>query len=169
MRDTKLMKFLCMFCAVFTVGFFVLFLIVDSLNKLNENNTTEFSAVVKSVQCIDTTEDIYYLISVKEYNSDLLVDSIAAESIDSELIGKLREGDAIFFRIKNMYLKNTDDEPALFVPIVSLKTNDYEIFSLSDYNTNITGPAKQAKFVAIVVCMLFFVSSVCLFKKIKVR
>lgn len=110
-----------------------------TVSDYSETNTTEFAATVKDVE-----GDILY---TKEYGAELylLADS---EYIDWDEFRSLQSGQNVYFRIENVWLKQF--ETMDFCHIVSLRTDEKEIFSLDMANKCRGGERKNDDIIGIV-------------------
>ena len=150
-------------CVLFMVGSIGLFVIIDSLDNQSKKNTTELSGTVKKVEFINTEKELHYLIYIEERELILNVSTNISKKINGKLINDLQKGDIVFFRVENEYLSKSD---ASFINIVSLKTNNNEVYSLSDYNQHISKSVKKVRIVPIVLFVFF---SICLLKTVKTK
>lgn len=153
----KFRVFACCLSFLFAIGFLVITATVQSKNNQNENNTTELIATIKDVETVDTNKEVYYLIYVEEYGYVLYISTSISRNIDVDLISDLNERDIIYFRVENECLNQED---ATIMNIVSLKTNDYVVFSLDDYNQYISAAVIYAVSVGMILVVFFIIMGI---------
>jgi hypothetical protein len=92
-----------------------------------ENNTTEFSAVVASINPI-----IFYSIKVEGYNASFGLYT-TGKIVDMDAIVDLKVGDEITFRIMNSEVNrmNSDD----IIELVALRIGETDVITLETFNT----------------------------------
>jgi len=132
-----------------TVGIMVSMMQID---KQTESNTTEYSATVSKVQVTDTGKSSYIEIQIEEYKSHLQISTNVSKNINIDDISNFHSGQRIFFRIKN--IENNQMNNVEFVNIVSLKTEDKDIFTMDDYNHYIRKSAYPARIASIIISLL---------------
>ena len=98
----------------------------------NEKNTTTYSATISRIQTIDKDNNKSYYIYTENYLAVLCISNIDTVT-SQEYLTSLHEGDVIEFRIKNN-LKTFLTKTAVQINVVSLKTEENEIVSLSKTN-----------------------------------
>ena len=153
----KFRVFACCLSFLFAIGFLVITATVQSKNNQNENNTTELIATIKDVETVDTNQEVYYLIYVEEYGYVLYISTSISRNIDVDLISDLNERDIIYFRVENECLNQED---VTIMNIVSLKTNDYVVFSLDDYNQYISDAVIYAVPVGMILVVFFIIMGI---------
>ncbi len=123
--------FISLFVFVGTTG---IFFIAKANMNLQEKDVTYFTAEIKSIEAQHSGFDVSYKIHTTKYIPYLLV----TDGMDSNGLSDLKIGDKITFGVENEYvnlLKSDKKSNAqFFVTVVSLKTNDEEIFTLENYN-----------------------------------
>ena len=97
------------------------------IKKPSEDNTTEFASTVKSLAVEGNGQ--YGIIYVEENEAELIIDF---NIIDIDDFNTLQAGQTIIFRVETIWLKHF--EAGEFMHIVSLRTEEEEILSLSRYN-----------------------------------
>jgi len=109
-------------------GIFVFSFIVE---RPSEQNTTEFSATIESVEVVGEGKDAYGLINTVESDEALQVFNIEIVA-DMDSFRNLSPGQLIYYRIENTWL----GEPTYVraYNIVSLRTSFSEIVTLDSYN-----------------------------------
>ena len=158
----KFKVFVCFLSFLYAIGFLVITVIVQSKNNQNEKNTTELIATIKDVETVDTNKEVYYLIYVEEYGYVLYISTSISRNIDVDLISDLNERDIIYFRVEN---ESLNQEDATIMNIVSLKTNEYVVFSLNDYNQYISAAVSYAVPVGMILVVFFMVMGIALARK----
>ena len=147
---------------IITIG---LIISMSKIDKLNEDNTTLFTATVKSVDVIDTGDEIFAKIYVNEYDTCLQISTNICKYIEIDDICKLKNGQTIFFRIENIKVKQVNKVD--FLNIVSLKTNIQNIYSLGEYNNYICESAYPTRIISTTMALVFLFVSVLYFVKAK--
>ena len=125
---------------IFLVIYSILFVLaVVNLIKMiviysqTENTTTLYSATVKKSPVTSMGGDgIYARIKTEENISEFVLLPYVNEKINIDDVTDLQSGQKIFFRIRNSEVKRMNK--ADFINIVSLKTEEKDIFSLDEYN-----------------------------------
>lgn len=138
---------------------------MSEIDKLNENNTTLFTATVNRVDVIDSGDGIFAKIYVNEYDTCLQISTNICKYIEIDDICKLKNGQTIFFRIENIKVEQMNIVE--FINVVSLKTNTKDIFSLDEYNKYIYNSAQPTRIASIIIALLFLFTSLFCFLKIK--
>jgi hypothetical protein len=124
-----------------------------TVDKKTETNTTELMGTIAKVENIDTGESLYIEIYTTEYKCALYISSRVSKAIDKDDINDLKKGQTIFFRVENNNLEDFDTRN--FSNIVSLKTTEKEILSLSSYNEYAQNAAFPARITCIVIAFIF--------------
>ena len=129
----------------------------------SKSNTTEFTATVKSVKIVGEGARDYCVIYSKEYGNKIITDNVREISDISDFTG-LKEGQLVFFRVENIWLDQSGKIKEMdFIPIVSIRTAEKEIVSLSDYNEYRDNMRLPPTLAAIVVALIFlFISIRCI-------
>lgn len=149
---------------VIGVSVFVIFVslgfvgIINSNSSLKSTDVQVYSGKVESIDKNIVGVDVTYEISVTGYLCDLFIGQEGA-NYDLSVID---EGDIITFSIENKYI-NTFESNAeiindMFVPIVSLKSEHEEIFSLEEYNDNLQRSFKIPLLFCIIVIVVSFLA-----------
>lgn len=115
----------------FLIGALGNIIIMNNMEEFSEGNTTEFMATVVhvNVNAPATTErDILY---TEEYTDKINLLNIR-KFIDMKDFAYIQPGQIIFFRVDNVLLDQFDKIKS--INIVSLRTEEKEIVSLSRYN-----------------------------------
>ena len=143
-------------------------IVVNAIEIPSEENTTEFSATVKSVEMIEEGAYESWGIYLEEYYGPLTV-STRRGVIDMDDLNSMKPGQIVFFRIENVWLKNFEEQP--FHTVVSLRTEDREIASLSDCVERIMDRNNGVTIVGVIsmlISLLIFIHCILLFKGINV-
>lgn len=144
--------------AVFLFGTVGILVSMTQIDKKTENNTTYYSATVSKVQVTDTGRGSYIEIQIEEYKSNLQISTNVSKNMNIDDIRDLQSGQKIFFRIENV--KNNQMYQVEFVNIVSLKTEDKDIFTLDDYNNYIRKSAYPARTAGLIIALLLLLAVV---------
>ncbi len=147
------LKLLLILCLLLFFGMIGLLLIINGIDKQNEENTMEFTAVVQSTQVTNANDHVYIEILL-EGNKKLLIQNSIGEKINVDSIQNLQSGELVFFRIEKQMEEHYE---AGLVNIVSLRTERDQIFSLDDYNTLIHETAFQARIAGIIAAAIFLI------------
>ena len=157
----KKAKIALIFSIIFFLGTVGNIVQVTWLKKQSENNTTLYSATVAKVQ-IESFEGLYVSAEIKteEYISNLFIPLIVLKNIRLLDINNLHEGQKIYFRVENSKVKSMNKVD--FIDIVSLQTEEKDIFTLDDYNGNMKDFYRVAKVIPTVLALLFLLISITL-------
>lgn len=141
-----------LFIIVITLG---IACITISNSGLNETDIQVYSGEVESIEKSRIGADTSYRICLKEYVCELF---IGQEGANYDL-SDVKSGDRITFAIENEYIdtfeSNIEIIPDMFVPIVALKTESEEVFSLEEYNHNLEKSFK----IPLLFCVVLIVVS----------
>lgn len=153
---------LIIFFWICTIGIAGTFVLLNTADKHTGKNTSEYMATVEKIDITDTGKNKYIEIFTKEYDIPLYVSTNVGNKIDVSTVEALTHDDTIFFRVENDLYGQLNEID--FLNIVSLKTSDYNIFSLDDYNMFMyesTGPARNVSAVlALLLLILSLVSTI---------
>lgn len=164
MINKKMRILLVILCLVFSFGATGVWIFMNSIDKQTEENTTEFATTISKVEIIDTVENGYIEIYTNEYNYTLHISSNVSKNIDMNAVSDLQKNQTIFFRVENKMLDFLEEID--FCNIVSLRTSEHEIFSVSNYNEYIQNASFPARAMSLVVAGAFLLSAICfIFKK----
>lgn len=159
MKKTKFTVIILIFSILFLIGTVGIIGFMMQIDKQTENTTTCYSATVSNVQVTNTEKHLYVEIQLNEYNSNLQISTNISKNINIEDINGLKKGQKIFFRIENIKVDQINHVE--FVDIVSLKTENKDIFTLDDYNKYMKQSAYPAKIAGIIVSLAFLSIAVC--------
>lgn len=157
------MKLLLILCLILFFGMIGLLLIINGIDKQNEENTIELTAVVESTQVTNPNNHVHAEILL-EGNKKLLIQNSIGEKINVDYIKNLQNGEIVFFRIEKQMEEHYE---AGMVNIVSLRTERDEIFSLNDYNTFIHETAFQARIACIIAAIIFLILALLLIWRLR--
>jgi len=146
-------------CLVYFFCSIGLYVFISSRDGTREENTRQFSATVDYAAVKEGHEDVRVEIYVKEYSASLYIDPNVSNNVNVEDFRSLKAGDKISFRIEN-YNDYDELNNGVFVPIVSLKTLEKDIFTLNDYNTYVSTEMKNAKIASLIMMLVFLGLSV---------
>lgn len=118
-------------CLVIFFETIALMVYMNFYSKQTKDNTTEFSATIDYITTSNTS-DKYADIYTNEYPFSLHITSNVLKKLNIDELCSLPKGTNIFFRIENESTKIMYQSQ--FCPIISLKINDTDMFSLDDYN-----------------------------------
>lgn len=146
---------------LFIIGATGILFIDTSYSNIKENDVIEYSAHIKGINKTDVNGILRYRISTKEYGYDLLIPEL--ENLGLK-ISNISDDETIVFGVEKKYIdlltSNKQIIPDMFVPIVSLKTENFVLFTLNDYNQNfkkIGTPARLSCIFVLIVSIVFFV------------
>lgn len=161
----KNINIILLFSAFVLLGTIGIIFSMIHIDDQTDNTTTYYSATVFKVEITNIKEDTFAEIYTKEYESNLRLSTNICENININDVRNLKNGQKIFFRIEN--LKSEQMNKVEFINIVSLKTEEKDIFTLDDYNNYISAAAYPTRIASIVVALLSLsVSIYCVFYKI---
>lgn len=126
------------------------------ITQKNTNNTTEYIATVNNVSFSTNKNKTTIEIYTNEYFTKLYISESLCTNSTVLALKTVNKGDTIYFRIDNDVTQLFDNKMK-FCNIVSLKTSENDIISLSDYNSLMqksTLPAKIAS-LCLASCFLF--------------
>lgn len=149
---SKTLTVVMVICSVLSIGMIGLAITVDHVFVQTEDTTALYTATVRNVDITDTGKQIFADIYVEEYNAYLGISSNITPNIDMSAVKALDAGETIFFRIEKDETEMWDE--VIFLNIVSLQTEEKEIFTLEEYNTCMKNAVKPAKIVGFVVAVL---------------
>lgn len=154
----KLLIFFSILFLFFFFGMISLIIMMNNSEKPSEKNTTEFTATVIYVEMGGTGAEKYGVIYTEEYSSTKLNIFNIKRIGDTNDLQNLQTGQTVFFRINNVWLDQFEEME--FVDIISLRTEEKEIFSLSNYEEYISQQRFAATIVGIVVTLIFLLASI---------
>lgn len=154
-------------CAVLFLITLGLSIFTFKADRQSENTTAYYQATIKSVEIVESSDVKYAQIYTDQYRTVLYITSNIYDSIDKSCLKTLTEGEAIYFRINNE--KSKQFNKVEFLDIVSLKTDDAEIFSLDDYNFYVSKSIFPARLLCIVLSAVFLLMFVLLIITIKAK
>lgn len=131
---------------------------LNTIDKYTEDTTTLYTATIDIVEITDTGRNIYCKIHVSEYDTSLQISTNISKNIEIDKLKGLEKGQIIFFRIDTDKTEQMNN--VAFVDIVSLRTDDIELFSLDEYNSYIYDEAKPARilgFMLMLVSLIIFI------------
>lgn len=161
----KRLKLRAVLCAIFLFGAVGLLISIRSEDNKTTENTTVYDATVAEIDCLEAEDNYEIVIHTEEYETDLRIpDSICAD-INIATINDIKNGDTIFFRIENY--KVSELNQVGFFNIVSLRTDNQDIFSLSDYNRSIHYSVHSERIAGTVLVIALLALEVYLLNKIK--
>ncbi len=138
--------------------FFLIGTVGNMLNMIQayhqtENNTTLYSATISKVEI--NNEMMNVKIWVNEYDYYLTIPRFISEEIIDEA-WNLQIGQKIFFRIENFKVDAINSTE--LINIVSLKTENEDIFTLDEYNKIFKHESIPTQIAATIVALLSMVS-----------
>lgn len=135
------------------------------MDKLSEYSTVEMSAVVSSVRCVVTEEDIYWTIGIKEPSGELQILSAVGNSLDATALETLEEGQTITFLMDISTAEQYRETGSGY--IVALKA-EQDIFSLEQYNEIMHETTRPAKIVGVIIQVCLLLLMIKLARKYKI-
>jgi uncharacterized membrane protein YeiB len=130
MKRKKLTVVSLVFSLIFFIGAVTGLIVASTTEKISEKNTTEFTATVTSIKTEGSGTGQFGKIYTEEYGDKLNIFYIK-KIVDVDDFSDIQAGQTVFFRIENVWLEQFEEMD--FVTIVSLKTAEKEILSLSSY------------------------------------
>lgn len=118
-------------CFVFFLGMIGLLVSMYSADKQTDKTVTVYSTTVSDVGIIDHEKSFSVYIFSKEF-PPLYIAITPDQTACLEDVRALQPGQTIVFSVENY--RNEKVNQALFVPIVSLKTEQKDILTLENYN-----------------------------------
>jgi hypothetical protein len=156
----KLTVTILIFSMLFFLGTVGIMISMTPIDKQTEDTTTDYSATVSNIQITDTGKSTYVAIQTKEYDSALQISTNISDKLNMDDVRRLQEDQKIFFRIENT--KAGQMNTAQAVHIVSLQTEQTDIFTLDDYNAYMKQAAYPAR-IASMIAALGFLAIFCIF------
>lgn len=152
---------LIIFCGLvlILIAAICLLVFVEFAGRLDESDTTQLVATVTEVICDDFENQDNIKIYTEEYNNSFLISSIVTSNIDFDTykaITMIQKGEKICLKIeknKDAHINKVD-----FIDVVSLSTEETEIFSIDDYNEYHHKASLPGK----LMCTLLIISSIIL-------
>ena len=141
--------FLWLFC----FGMMGLVFIMNAVETLSEENTTEFTATVKSVEMKGEGTHEYGIVYSEEYGDKLSTYSIRG-IIDISDLKNIKASQIVFFRVQNIWIGQWEEMS--FIPIVSLRTEEKELASFRQYNEHTASSLLLATITASVISLILF-------------
>lgn len=157
----KRIRIVCgfVFLVIFFLSCFWLF-VFDKTISPTKDDTVEYTATVSKIEINDTGKDLYIEIYTKEYDNYFLIPTGVSKHIDAEDINRIESGEEITFRVEKNMVKIMEESE--FVDIVSLKTNEKNIYTLSEYNQYYSKGFLPGKIIiCIIACAFLCVSGYC--------
>ena len=156
MRRRKAILFVLCFSLLLLIGMTANIFTINSIEEVTETNTTAFMATVSSKTSSDDKATVERnIIYTEEYYDKIRMDSIY-KNLDVSDLESILPGQIVYFRIMNAWLDQFEEMD--FVYIVSLKTEEKEIVTLSCYNEYREGQNFTATFVCSVIIAISIVS-----------
>jgi hypothetical protein len=157
MKRKRMIVFALVLSLIFFFGLIGNMIIMHNSAKLTEMNTTEFEATVRSIEIYGEGTREYCIIHSEEYGDKLITYSIRGISDISDF-DRFKSGQTVFFRVENIWL-NQFEELTVF-PIVSIRTENEEIVSLSSYCEYRASSLLEPTIAGIVVILIFLMLSI---------
>jgi len=142
-------------------GLIGLLIMTKDVDKRTSNDTTEVEATVRNVIIKETSSGKSFKIEVEEYNASLYLPKSMENYISEKLLYEISEGEKIRFRVQNEYLEYLEEDT--FINIVSLETEERQIFSLEAYNEYVHVEAKPARIACLFLGVVFLVCAIKIF------
>ena len=95
--------------------------------------TKKIIATVQYVNEVCTDDDTYLEISTNEFEAKLRIRSEVCNNIHTDDIESLKKNQKIFVRIEKIYVEELETDS--YINLVSLSTEEEQIFTLDEYNT----------------------------------
>jgi len=165
MKRKRMIVFALVLSLIFFFGLIGNMIIMHNSVKLTEMNTTEFEAAVRSIEIYGEGTHERSIIHSEEYG-DKLTTYFIREISDISDFTRLESGQTVFFRVENIWLSNFEGkmyipiEEMTFIPIVSIRTENEEIVSLSSYCEYMASSLLEPTIAGIVVILIFLMLSI---------
>lgn len=156
----KLTVIIMILSMLFFLGTVGIMISMTQIDQQTEDTTTDYSATVSNIQITDTGKSTYVAIQTKEYDSTLQISTNISDKLNMDDVRSLQEGQTIFFRVENTKAGQMNTVQTL--NIVSLKTEQTDIFTLDDYNEDMKQAAYPARIASMIVA-LGFLAIFCVF------
>lgn len=157
---------LLLFYFLFFLGMIGLFINNVLITEKNTKNTTEYVATVNNVSFSTNKNRTTIEIHTNEYSTKLYIsESLCSDSIVFAL-KTINKGDIIYFRIDNDVTQIFENKIS-FCNIVSLKTTENNIISLSDYNSLMKKSTLPAKIASLSLAFCFLICIIQQIRRIK--
>lgn len=138
---------------------------MSNIDKQTTDTTIYYTATVIRTEITELGKDESASIYVEEYSSFLYISPSVCRYIDPDSVRALKSGQKIGFSIES--LKAEQFGKVAFVDIVSLKTEEQDIFSLDEYNAYIHEAAFPARVAAAVMAAAFLAVALLCFRGMK--
>lgn len=149
MKHKKLTIFLLVLFVILFFGMLGNIVAVgNTTREFSEATTTEFAATVVSVR----VHGEHVVIYSEEFGGRLSTHQIRNLSDISDFTD-LKNGQTVFFRIENIWLEQLEE--MLFFPIISIRTEEAEIVSLSSFTEQWADSRTTLRNTAIVFSLIF--------------
>ena len=159
-RYKKIMMIVSILLVVLSGGMIGIVIMINT-TEYSEINTTEFTATVRGVEIKGEDTHTHYIIYSEEYGDKLNTYNIRRIGDISDF-DNLKKGQTVFFRMENIWLNQYED--MTFFPIISIRTEEKEIVSLSDYNSEKEALRFAPTIAGVVVALIFLCLSLyCIF------
>ena len=156
MKRKNLAVVALIFSLLFFFGMLGNVIIMNTRNP-SEANTTQFTATVRGVEIDGEGIHEHCIIHSEEYGGKLSTYNIRGIS-DTTDFNSLKNGQFVFFRVENIWLDQIEE--MRFFPIISIRTEEEEIVSLSDYNEYMDDLRFAPTIAGIVVALIFLLASI---------
>lgn len=164
MKNIKTAKIIMIIAFSLSVVFFILLISMRNIDRQTENTTTLFAATVEKTVINTATDKPHAEIHTVEYGNWFYITQNIGSNINIDDLKTLEKGEKIYFRIENK--KTKDINNVIFIDIVSLKTDDKNIFTIEDYNKYMHDAAVAPRIAGIVLSLSLFCVSFCCFIRI---
>lgn len=157
MKRKKLTVFALILSIILLFGNIGNIIMMNITESHSEKNTTEFVATVMRVEIVGEGTYKRCIIHSEEYGDKLDTYNIRG-IVDMSNFTSLNSNQTIYFRTKNSWVNQFEEMS--FIPIVSLRTEEKEIVSLSSYNEFMAPSLYSATIAGIVVTTIFLLTSI---------
>lgn len=132
----------------------------------NTKNTTEYVATVNNVSFSTNKNKTTIEIYTNEYSTKLYISESLCSDSTVLALKTINKGDIIYFRIDNDVTQIFENKIS-FCNIVSLKTTENNIISLSDYNSLMQKSTLPAKIASLSLAFCFLICIIQQIRRIK--
>ena len=156
MKKSKFILFVSLFMTIAMTG--ILF-VANQNSNIQVNDVAEYSAIVTGIEKIEIDGNLSYRISTDKFLYDLLVTKI--ENLDYD-VSNIQNETVIVFGIEKKYISLLESKKEIaddmFVPIISLKTENQNILTLDDYNRNFKEIGKIPNILCVIIILFSILS-----------
>ncbi len=136
-------KYVIILCLLVLFWGFVNLFLLQAPDKLTEETTSKLNATVAYVREVCIDDETYLEINTNEFDAKLQVIPEVCTRIYTNNIESLQKNQKIFFEIETTYLEELETDSS--IDLVSLSTEEEQIFTLREYNKYVSRSVNNAK------------------------